>query len=68
MYMYILLLHTNNKVHTNVIYFQNGPPYFLLFGGLEEKKGHMISIEPITVWQCDVMVRHSDVSHGEYYK
>lgn len=46
---------------------ENGPPYLLLIGGHEER-GTNIYVEPIVVWQCDVLVRHSDISHGEYMK
>nr|XP_022307765.1 uncharacterized protein LOC111113768 isoform X2 [Crassostrea virginica] len=42
-------------------------PYLLLFGG-KDMKGGSVRMESLTTWRCEVFLRHSDISHGEYHK
>ncbi|XP_062600954.1 uncharacterized protein LOC134262580, partial [Saccostrea cucullata] len=42
-------------------------PYLLLFGG-KDMRGGSVWLESLTAWRCDVFVRHSDISHGEFHK
>lgn len=42
-------------------------PYFLLFGGKETRASN-ISVERMVVWHSTVIVRHSDINHGEFHR
>lgn len=42
-------------------------PYLLLFGG-KDMNGGSVRLESLTAWRCEVFVRHSDISHGEFHK
>lgn len=44
-----------------------GQPYLLLFGG-KDMNGGSVRLESLTAWRCEVFVRHSDISHGEFHK
>ncbi|XP_021361156.1 uncharacterized protein LOC110455356 [Mizuhopecten yessoensis] len=42
-------------------------PYFLLFGG-KESRGSNLHLGPMVVWHSTVIVRHSDINHGEFHR
>ncbi|XP_033761553.1 tip elongation aberrant protein 1-like [Pecten maximus] len=42
-------------------------PYFLMLGG-KESRSSKLSQERMVVWHSTVIVRHSDINHGEFHR
>ncbi|XP_061179886.1 uncharacterized protein LOC133188462 [Saccostrea echinata] len=57
----------NKKQETRIEIQELAQPYLLLFGG-KDMNGGSVWLESLTAWRCEVFVRHSDISHGEFHK